>query len=65
VIPRYTLPEMGAIWEETSKYRYWGQIEILAVEAWAALGVVPQTSSRSSRRWASRSGRHRAGCTTG
>jgi len=42
VIPRYTLPAMGAIWEETSKYRYWTQIEILAVEAWAALGVVPQ-----------------------
>jgi adenylosuccinate lyase len=42
MIPRYTLPEMGAIWEETSKYRYWTQIEILAVEAWAALGVVPQ-----------------------
>ena len=42
MIPRYTLPAMGAIWEETSKYRYWNQIEILAVEAWAALGVVPQ-----------------------
>src|SRR5205823_3385052 len=42
VIPRYTLPAMGAIWEETSKYRYWTQIEILAVEAWAELGVVPR-----------------------
>jgi len=42
MIPRYTLPQMGAIWEETSKYRYWNQIEILAVEAWAALGIVPQ-----------------------
>ncbi|HJT37462.1 MAG TPA: adenylosuccinate lyase [Actinomycetota bacterium] len=42
MIPRYTLPEMGAIWEETSKYRYWTQIELLAVEAWAELGVVPQ-----------------------
>jgi len=42
MIPRYTLPEMGAVWEETSKYTYWTQIEILAVEAWAALGVVPQ-----------------------
>ena len=27
MIPRYTLPQMGAIWEETSKYRYWNQIE--------------------------------------
>jgi adenylosuccinate lyase len=42
MIPRYTLPEMGAVWEESSKYRYWTTIEVLAVEAWAALGVVPQ-----------------------
>jgi len=42
LIPRYTLPEMGEIWKETSKYKYWTDIEILAVEAWAALGVVPQ-----------------------
>ena len=42
MIPRYTLPEMGEIWNESSKYRYWTEIEVLAVEAWAALGVVPQ-----------------------
>jgi len=42
LIPRYTLPEMGAVWEERAKYRHWLKIEILAVEAWAALGVVPQ-----------------------
>ena len=42
MIPRYTLPEMGAVWEETEKYRHWLAIEILAVEAWAELGVVPQ-----------------------
>jgi adenylosuccinate lyase len=42
LIPRYTLPEMGAVWEETAKYRHWLAIELLAVEAWAELGVVPQ-----------------------
>jgi len=41
MIGRYTLPEMGAVWEETVKYRHWTAIEILAVEAWAQLGVVP------------------------
>jgi len=42
LIERYTLPEMGAVWEETAKYRHWLKIEVLAVEAWAKLGVVPQ-----------------------
>jgi len=78
VIPRYTLPAMGAIWEETSKYRYWTQIEILAVEAWAALGVVPQNDleaikerarpvdpAPSSPHSGSRSVRRRDGCITG
>jgi len=43
VIPRYSLPEMAGIWTEESKYRRWMEIEVLAVEAWAELGVVPVT----------------------
>ena len=42
MIPRYTLPEMGAVWAEEAKYRHWTRIELLAVEAWAELGVVPR-----------------------
>src|SRR5260221_14232537 len=42
MIPRYTLPEMGAVWDENAKYRHWLAIEVLAVEAWAELGVVPK-----------------------
>ncbi len=42
MIPRYTLPEMGAVWEERAKYRHWLRIELLATEAWAKLGVVPE-----------------------
>ncbi len=41
MIPRYTLPEMGAVWDERSKLRHWTRVEVLAVEAWAQLGVVP------------------------
>ncbi|HEX9776149.1 MAG TPA: adenylosuccinate lyase [Actinomycetota bacterium] len=41
MIPRYTLPEMGAVWDERSKFRHWTRIELLAVEAWNVLGVVP------------------------
>jgi adenylosuccinate lyase len=41
MIPRYTRPEMGKIWEEENKYRTWLQIEILASEAQSDLGLVP------------------------
>ncbi|GAC1409209.1 MAG: adenylosuccinate lyase [Actinomycetota bacterium] len=41
MIPRYSLPEMAAVWEERSKYRRWIQVELKAVEAWATLGVIP------------------------
>jgi adenylosuccinate lyase len=42
VIGRYTLPEMGAVWEERAKFRHWLRIEVLAAEAWAKLGIVPE-----------------------
>jgi adenylosuccinate lyase len=41
VIPRYSLPDMAAVWEERSKYRRWRRVELLVVEAWEQLGVVP------------------------
>jgi adenylosuccinate lyase len=41
LIPRYTLPEMGALWSEQSKYDSWLKVEIAACEAWAKLGKVP------------------------
>jgi adenylosuccinate lyase len=41
VIPRYTLPGMGAVWSEEAKLRHWLRIEILACEAWAELGRIP------------------------
>ncbi|MGA9121268.1 MAG: adenylosuccinate lyase, partial [Bacteroidota bacterium] len=41
MIPRYTRPAMGKIWEEENKFRIWLSIEILACEAQAELGVIP------------------------
>jgi adenylosuccinate lyase len=41
LIPRYTLPEMGALWSEQSKYDSWLKVEIAACEAWAKLGKIP------------------------
>jgi len=49
VIPRYTLPEMGAVWEERAKYRHWLRVEMLAAEAWTKLGVVPETDMAAIR----------------
>ena len=41
MIPRYTRPEIGNIWEDENKFRIWLNIEILACEAMHQLGVVP------------------------
>lgn len=41
MISRYTLPEMGKIWEDEFKYSTWLKIEILACEARSVLGEIP------------------------
>ena len=35
MIDRYTLPEIGKIWEDENRFRIWLEIEILACEAQA------------------------------
>jgi len=42
VISRYTLPEMGGIWDEENKLRSWLRVEIAAAEAMAEEGIVPK-----------------------
>jgi len=42
MIERYTLPEMGKIWEDEFKFSTWLKIEILACEARAELGDIPE-----------------------
>ncbi|MDI3328762.1 MAG: adenylosuccinate lyase [Alicyclobacillaceae bacterium] len=49
MIPRYTLPEMAAIWTEENKFRMWLEVELLACEAWAELGVIPKEDVRVLR----------------
>lgn len=53
MIERYTLPEMAEIWNNQSRFDAWLEIEILAVEGWAELGVVPDQSARAIREQAS------------
>jgi adenylosuccinate lyase len=42
MIDRYTRPEMGRIWSLRNKFEIWMRIEVLACEAQAELGVVPE-----------------------
>jgi adenylosuccinate lyase len=42
MIERYTLSEMGKIWEDKFKFDTWLQIEILACEARAEMGEIPK-----------------------
>lgn len=42
MIERYTLPKMQAIWSDTHRFEVWIRIEMLVLEAWEKLGVVPK-----------------------
>jgi adenylosuccinate lyase len=42
MIERYTLPEMGKIWQDEFKLKTWLQIEILACEARSEMGEIPK-----------------------
>ena len=42
MIPRYSRPEMAAIWSPETKFRIWFEIEAHACDAQADLGVIPK-----------------------
>ncbi|MGI9523597.1 MAG: adenylosuccinate lyase [Hyphomicrobiaceae bacterium] len=46
MIPRYTRPEMAAIWSPQSRFRIWFEIEAHAATAMAELGVIPQQAAQ-------------------
>jgi adenylosuccinate lyase len=49
MIARYELPEMAAIFADTARFQRWLEIELLATEAWADLGVVPAADATACR----------------
>lgn len=53
MITRYTRPAMGKIWDEHNKFSIWLEIEVLACEAQANLGVIPQEAVNIIREKAS------------
>jgi adenylosuccinate lyase len=42
MIDRYTLPEMGALWSEESKFQKWLEVEIAVCEVHAEMGTIPR-----------------------
>src|SRR5467141_4820847 len=47
MIPRYTRPEMAAIWDPQTRYRIWFEIEAHAADAMAELGVIPEAAAKA------------------
>src|SRR5258708_18660580 len=47
MIPRYSRPEMAAIWDPQTRYRIWFEIEAHATDALAELGIVPKEAARA------------------
>ena len=47
MIPRYSRPEMAAIWEPENRFRIWFEIEAHACDAQAELGVIPKSAAQA------------------
>src|SRR5213080_3813571 len=44
LIERYSPPAMRAVWSDQHKFELWLRIEVLACEAWVALGRIPESA---------------------
>ena len=53
MIPRYTLPEMGALWSEAAKFQKWLDVELAVCEVHAELGTIPRAALEEIRARAS------------
>ncbi len=49
VIERYTRPRMAELWSQAHRYQMWLEVELLACEAWAKLGVIPAEAAAELR----------------
>ncbi len=47
MIPRYSRPQMTAIWEAEARFRIWFEIEAHACDAQAILGIVPKKAAKT------------------
>jgi adenylosuccinate lyase len=47
MIPRYTRPQMAAIWSPETRFRIWFEIEAHAADAMAELGMIPKSAAKT------------------
>jgi adenylosuccinate lyase len=47
MIPRYSRPEMTAIWSPETRFRIWFEIEAHAADAMAELGIIPKEAAQT------------------
>ena len=47
MIPRYSRPEMTAVWSPETRFRIWFEIEAYAAEALAEIGVIPKAAAKA------------------
>ncbi len=51
MVPRYSRPQMTAIWQPENKFRIWFEIEAHATDKLAQLGVVPHSAAKALWDW--------------
>src|SRR5436190_15999269 len=49
MVPRYSRPEMTAIWSAENRYRIWWRIEVFAAEAMGKIGMIPAEDAGTIR----------------
>lgn len=49
MVPRYSRPQMTAIWSAENRYRIWWQIEVFAAEAMGRIGMIPAADAEAIR----------------
>ena len=47
MIPRYSRPEMTAVWSPETRFRIWFEIEATPAEAMAEIGVIPKAAAKA------------------
>ena len=50
MVPRYSRPEMTAIWSAENRYRIWWEIEVFAAEAMGQIGMIPADDAVTIRK---------------
>ena len=49
MIARYSRPAMARVWSDESKLARWLEVELAALDGWAAVGAVPEEAAREMR----------------